>query len=100
MSKVKYKKTSQYKDSVQTQNFLKYYVHRRIPPANDDYEYTVPSEHHQRPDNAADDIFGNSRLWWVFMVKNMDKLIDPVEDFKEGLVLTVPTIVTLQKSLT
>ena len=52
---------------------------------------TVGPKYHQRPDVMAYDLYGNSKLWWVFAQFNQDELIDPILDFKSGLEITVPT---------
>jgi len=39
----------------------------------------------------AYDLYGNSKLWWVFAQFNQDKLKDPVVDFLPGLEIQVPT---------
>ena len=33
----------------------------------------------------------NSRLWWVFALRNPDELKDPIRDFKSGLTIFVPS---------
>ena len=51
----------------------------------------IHSKYNLRPDLMAFDIFGSPNYWWVFALKNKDKLIDPVEDFKTGLIITIPS---------
>tara|TARA_B100000809_G_scaffold264804_1_gene321691 strand:- start:1420 stop:1725 length:306 start_codon:yes stop_codon:yes gene_type:complete len=51
----------------------------------------IHSKYNLRPDLMAFDMYGSPNYWWVFALKNKDKLIDPVEDFKTGVVLTIPS---------
>ncbi|OUX04097.1 MAG: hypothetical protein CBE00_13360 [Planctomycetaceae bacterium TMED240] len=50
----------------------------------------VEAKYDQRPDVLANDLYGNSRLWWVFAEFNQDKLVDPILDLKAGMELQVP----------
>jgi hypothetical protein len=36
-------------------------------------------------------MYGNTRLWWVFALRNPDILKDPLEDFKSGVVIKLPS---------
>ena len=51
----------------------------------------IPLKYDRRPDLWAYELYGSSNYWWVFAVKNKNKLIDPVEDFKAGMSITVPS---------
>ena len=51
----------------------------------------IHSKYNLRPDLMAFDMYGSPNYWWVFALINKDKLIDPVEDFKTGVVLTIPS---------
>ena len=50
----------------------------------------VEAKYDQRPDVLANDLYGNSRLWWVFAEFNQDKLVDHILDLKAGMELQVP----------
>ena len=47
-------------------------------------------KHENKPDLLAYELYGNSKLWWVFALFNQDKLKDPIIDFKEGVTIKVP----------
>jgi hypothetical protein len=51
----------------------------------------IHTKYNLRPDLMAYDLFGSPNYWWVFALMNKDKLVDPVEDFKAGLVIDVPS---------
>jgi len=52
----------------------------------------IPTKYDKRPDLWAYDLYRSPNYWWVFAVKNKDKLVDPVEDFKAGLSIIVPSM--------
>jgi hypothetical protein len=65
-------------------NYLDIMEIRPVPKTADDVLYVIEPIFHQRPDLAADYIYGNHRLWWVFAQRNMDILQDPIFDFRAG----------------
>ncbi len=50
----------------------------------------IQSKYDRRPDLMAHDLFGNSRVWWIFASYNREKLKDPIHDFKAGMTIVVP----------
>ena len=52
---------------------------------------TLDAKYDEKPDLLAYDLYGNAKLWWVFALFNQDKLKDPIIDFKEGVIILVPT---------
>ena len=52
---------------------------------------TIEAKYDEKPDLLAYDLYGNSKLWWVFALFNQDKLKDPIIDFKSGIKIIVPT---------
>lgn len=91
MSTVKYNSSSPYAVTPQASWFLGNYVHRPIIPHGTDQPYTIPPPYANRPDLAAYALYSDSRLWWIFAVRNPALLKDPLYDFNEGLVIQVPT---------
>lgn len=67
-----------------------------IPQSNNDEYYTIEGKYHRRPDLLANELYGSSRLWWVFIKRNMNLIEDPISDFKAGLTIRIPN----QSSLT
>ena len=57
--------------------------------ANDRY-YTIESKYDRRPDLLAYDLYGDTRLWWVFVRRNMNKIQDPINDFRSGITIRLP----------
>tara|TARA_B100000989_G_scaffold156330_1_gene116660 strand:- start:3411 stop:3695 length:285 start_codon:yes stop_codon:yes gene_type:complete len=57
--------------------------------SNDEY-YTVESKFNNRPDLLSQELYGTTRLWWVFQRRNMNEIKDPIRDFKAGLTIRIP----------
>lgn len=62
----------------------------KLPADRDDPEYVIPVAYDQRPDLLAHELYGNSRLWWVFQIRNPDQLNDPIRDFSAGKTIRTP----------
>ena len=72
---------------------------RPFPALDSDVEVTLSVVYNLRPDMLAYDLYGDSRLWWVFAARNPDKFINPLVDFVTGTTLRVPNIETLKTHL-
>jgi hypothetical protein len=79
--------------------FLDVMINRPIPADSSDTLITVSASYHQRPDLLAFDLYGDSRLWWVFTMRNPDVLEDPVFDFTSGTQMYVSTLETVTAAL-
>lgn len=71
-------------------NYLDIYQKRSIPQDGDDILYVIQPQYTYRPDLLAYDLYGTSKLWWVFAVRNMDTIKDPVFDFIAGTEIYLP----------
>lgn len=91
-----YNSTSPYFSTPITDGYLDVIEFRDIPPNVTDIDYEILSQHQYRPDLLAYDFYGDSRLWWVFAVRNKDILKDPVYDLYAGQKIKVPQIDTLR----
>jgi alpha-L-fucosidase len=79
--------------------FLDVMVNRPIPLNPSDIYYQIPQLYEYRPDLLAYDLYGDSRLWWVFAQRNPNRLKDPYFDFKAGLGIYIPKLDTLAQVL-
>ena len=84
------KQTSPYSKTEIKDFYLGVWVPRDIQKRNDDIEYTITLKYHLRPDLLSNDLYGSPRLYWIFARRNMDILIDPIEDFKAGTKIMAP----------
>lgn len=60
-------------------------------PTENDEAYVIGAKYAERPDLLAYDVYGSTRLWWVFALKNPDIIKDPIRDFKEGTAIVLPS---------
>ena len=67
-----------------------------ITSSVNDETYVIGSGFDERPDLLAHKIYGTSRLWWVFALRNPDLLKDPIRDFKSGVKITLPSPETVK----
>jgi hypothetical protein len=56
-----------------------------------DEQYTIEPAYDQRPDLLASALYNNSRLWWVFALRNPDVIKDPLRDFGAGTTIFLPS---------
>lgn len=87
--------------SVTPQNnlYLETLVIRPVPAETDDFYYEIETQYTHRPDLLAYDLYGNAKLWWVFVQRNMSVLKDPIFDFVPGNKIYLPKKSNLQSYL-
>jgi len=71
-----------------------------IPKTITDEVYVIGHGYDERPDLLAHQLYGNTRLWWVFAMRNPDVLIDPIGDFKAGVEIILPSEDAIGKLVT
>lgn len=91
MSKVDYKASSPYYETLQTTWYLSNYEPRDVPRDGTDQIKVLETKYEFRPDLLSYDLYGTPNFWWVFMIVNPDQIKDPIYDFKAGLTIYVPT---------
>ena len=69
----------------------------KLPKSINDDLYTIESRYENRPDLLAHKLYGTANLWWVFALRNPDKIVDPLEDFTAGKEIRVPTQETIDR---
>jgi hypothetical protein len=72
---------------------------RDIPAETDDILFEITSTYNNRPDLLAYDLYKESRLWWVFSVRNKNIIKDPVFDMKAGTKIYLPKLTTIKTVL-
>ena len=87
---VKYSKTSPYANTDTFGFFLDVATFRDIPRDPSDVQYQIDNVYQYRPDLLANDLYGDSALWWVFAQRNPNTIQDPIYDFRSGVVIYVP----------
>lgn len=82
-----------------TNGYLDVATFRSLPSYSDDVLYEIASKYENRPDLLANDLYKDSRLWWIFPVRNPSVIKDPVFDFKVGALIYLPSLATIKKEL-
>ena len=79
--------------------FLDVMVDRPIPKLSSDVYWEITPVYDLRPDLLAHDLYGDSRLWWVFASRNPNRLADPFFDFTVGVGIYLPKSDALAQAL-
>lgn len=95
----KYSNTSPWYNTKITNNKLDFLEIRPVAAEDDDFFYKIEPQYAHRPDLLAYDLYGTSRLWWVFTQRNMDVIQDPIYDFVSGIKIYIPKKSKLFESL-
>ena len=96
---VDYSKSSPYYETQFFGNALDVIQFRPIPKLVDDVAFTITEVYRARPDLLAFDLYQDSRLWWVFAVRNPNAIKDPIFDMIPGITIYVPKKQTLVDNL-
>jgi Base plate wedge protein 53 len=94
MTTVVYGRNSWYSKTPQTNNYvnyLDYWSGSYILPNVNDTQIVIDPLFNHRPDLLAYQLYGATQLLWVFMLRNPDKIKDPIYDFVSGLQIYVPS---------
>lgn len=86
-----YKRTSPYFSTDKFGRFLDVMINRPITPKKADILYKIDKVYEYRPDLLANDLYGDSALWWVFVQRNPESIKDPIFDFRAGVSIFIPT---------
>jgi hypothetical protein len=86
----KYANTSPWYNTGSVQNYLGVLSIRPVAAEADDFVYKIEPQYTHRPDLLAHDLYGSSKLWWVFIQRNLDILQDPIYDFVPGVEIHIP----------
>lgn len=83
--------SSPYYKTTNTRFYLGRYVDRPIPSDGGDILVELTAKYENRPDLLAYDLYGDTRLWWVFYRRNLNIIKDPIFDFVAGMQIYVPS---------
>ena len=79
--------------------YLDVMINRPINGSPTDVYWQIAPTYNLRPDLLASDLYGDSRLWWVFAQRNPNTLKDPLFDFVTGVSIFIPTADNLKVEL-
>ena len=94
-----YTKFSPYFNTEQNNLYLELLKIRPVPAESNDVQYVIQSQYRHRPDLLAYDVYGNSKLWWVIIQRNLDVIKDPIYDFEPGTVILLPKKSNIERYL-
>jgi hypothetical protein len=94
-----YNQSSPYSATPQNKLYLELLNIRPVPAESDDFLYTIESQYEKRPDLLAHDLYGDAKLWWVFVQRNMEVIKDPIYDFVTGTQIYIPKQSNLRQFL-
>ena len=89
MASNRYNNKSFYSQTNTREFYLDLWTDPDLPQLSSDEKMSIPTAFDKRPDLMAFDLYGDPSYWWVFAVRNKDILIDPVEDFTAGTVISI-----------
>ncbi len=99
MSLPVYSEFSLYYNTPITNNILGIWVPRTVPSSANDQTFIITAQYEMRPDLLAHNLYGDSRLWWVFSARNPNTLLDPLGNFLAGTEIYLPDPALLKSSL-
>jgi hypothetical protein len=94
-----YTKSSPWHKTVSNDLYLETLTYRPIVKNPGDKVYIIENQYKHRPDLLANDLYGDPKLWWVFVHRNRDVLKDPVFDFIPGTTIFLPNKKDLEVAL-
>ena len=94
-----YSNSSPWSQTPQNALYLELLNIRPVPAEDDDFRYVIESQYRHRPDLLAYDLYGDAKLWWVFVQRNMSVLKDPIYDFEPGVAIYLPKKNNLEQFL-
>ena len=94
-----YSKSSPWHRTPANDLYLETLVYRPIIKNSLDRAYIIENQYKHRPDLLAHDLYGDTRLWWVFVHRNRDILKDPIFDFLPGVEIILPNKKELETAL-
>lgn len=94
---ISYNKVSPYRNTKENKLYLELLTIRPVPAEKDDLLYTIETQYRHRPDLLAFDLYGNARLWWIFVQRNMSVIKDPIYDFEPGVKIFCPKKSNVEK---
>mgnify|MGYP001079088113 CR=1 FL=1 len=93
-----YKKTSRYATTPQTDFYLDIWSPVFVPPNQTDKLFEIDPKYNKRPDLLSFDLYGTPNYWWIFALRNMDTLVDPINDFLTGVIIYIPELSSITNS--
>jgi hypothetical protein len=95
----RYTNSSPWSITRQNNFYLELLTIKPVPAESDDFLYEIENQYKHRPVLLAYDLYGDPKLWWVFVQRNMNTIKDPIYDFEPGTKIFIPKKSNLQQFL-
>jgi hypothetical protein len=100
MTKIVYPASSPYYSTPQTSWYTGPIDYRDIPADSSDlFIETLDRRFEHRPDLLSYELYQTPAYWWVFMVRNIDLIRDPIWDMVAGMSMYAPSKARIQSLL-
>lgn len=93
------RKSSPYFDTPIVSFYRDFLSFRELSSSDEDELIAIEDRYAERPDILSFDLYGTTRYWWVFMIRNMDVIKDPIFDMQPGIEIFVPKRERLEREL-
>lgn len=80
---MEYSPTSPYYQTPMTRNYLDVGI-PAVARDGTEIPVIIESKYQYRPDLLSYEVYGTSKLWWLFAAVNPDEIKDPIFDFTAG----------------
>lgn len=87
-----YSKQSPYSKTIMNGDYLDLLSPRSVANDRTDETYIIESKYDMRPDLLSYDLYGSSKYWWLFAMRNKSIIIDPIQDFRAGVTIRIPKV--------
>jgi hypothetical protein len=94
-----YNSFSPYYTTSLVNGYLDVMTFRDIPGQTDDTLFEIVSTYEFRPDLLAHDLYQETKLWWVFAMRNKEILKDPIYDMTAGTKIYLPKLSVIKRVL-
>jgi len=85
------KQSSPYRKTKVKDFYLDLWEPIEVNPDPNEMVVEIKPEWDRRPDKLSWELYSTPNYWWVFAMVNKDILIDPIEDFRAGVTIGLPS---------
>lgn len=93
---INYAASSPYNKTQQYSWRIGRFVNRSVPKDGTDTKIIIEPKYEYRPDLLSYDLYGTPEYYWIFLVRNIDVIRDPIFDLVRDIEIYVPTLQRLK----
>jgi hypothetical protein len=87
-----------YANTPQTDFYLDIWSPVFVTTNASDSLFEIDPKYNKRPDLLSYDLYGTPNYWWIFALRNMDTLVDPINDFLSGVIIYIPQLTSIKST--